>query len=108
MCVGDGSWYRAMVQSVEGDGKARVYFVDYGNSCEVQVAHLRPIDSSLLKHPFQAIRCCLAGMYFERVYVFRCVMYVQATANTTYHAQSAGSDGNLSAEWLQYMMIAVV
>ncbi|XP_017551496.1 tudor domain-containing protein 1 isoform X1 [Pygocentrus nattereri] len=59
---GDGSWYRAMVQSVEGDGKARVYFVDYGNSCEVQVAHLRPIDSSLLKHPFQAIRCCLAGV----------------------------------------------
>uniref|UniRef100_A0AAR2LE68 Tudor domain containing 1 n=1 Tax=Pygocentrus nattereri TaxID=42514 RepID=A0AAR2LE68_PYGNA len=58
----DGSWYRAMVQSVEGDGKARVYFVDYGNSCEVQVAHLRPIDSSLLKHPFQAIRCCLAGV----------------------------------------------
>uniref|UniRef100_A0A8B9KBJ0 Tudor domain containing 1 n=1 Tax=Astyanax mexicanus TaxID=7994 RepID=A0A8B9KBJ0_ASTMX len=59
---GDGRWYRGMVQSVEGEGKAKVYFVDYGNSCEVEVTHLRAIDPSLLKHPFQAIRCTLAGV----------------------------------------------
>ncbi|XP_072523567.1 tudor domain-containing protein 1 [Salminus brasiliensis] len=59
---GDGSWYRGMVQSVEGEGKAKVYFVDYGNSCEVEVTHLRAIDPSLLKLPFQAIRCTLAGV----------------------------------------------
>ncbi|XP_066520883.1 tudor domain-containing protein 1 [Hoplias malabaricus] len=58
----DGRWYRGMVQNLEGNGKARVYFVDYGNSCEVDVAHLRAINSSLLKHPFQAIRCYLEGV----------------------------------------------
>ncbi|XP_076855400.1 tudor domain-containing protein 1 [Brachyhypopomus gauderio] len=59
---GDGNWYRAMVQSVEGTGKARVCFVDYGNSCEVEVTALRAIHPSMLKLPFQAIRCWLAGV----------------------------------------------
>uniref|UniRef100_A0A4W4ELF3 Tudor domain-containing protein 1 n=1 Tax=Electrophorus electricus TaxID=8005 RepID=A0A4W4ELF3_ELEEL len=59
---GDARWYRAMVQSVEGTGKASVCFVDYGNSCEVEVGHLRAIHPSMLKHPFQAIRCWLAGV----------------------------------------------
>uniref|UniRef100_A0AAY5F2E6 Tudor domain-containing protein 1 n=1 Tax=Electrophorus electricus TaxID=8005 RepID=A0AAY5F2E6_ELEEL len=58
----DARWYRAMVQSVEGTGKASVCFVDYGNSCEVEVGHLRAIHPSMLKHPFQAIRCWLAGV----------------------------------------------
>lgn len=58
----DGSWYRAIVQSLEGDGNANVYFVDYGNMCKVHAAHLRAIKPSLLKHPFQAICCWLAGI----------------------------------------------
>lgn len=57
----DGSWYRAMVQSVEPDGKVQVYFVDYGNSSTVEVAHLRTIEQRLLTLPFLAIRCWLAG-----------------------------------------------
>ncbi|TSK14749.1 Tudor domain-containing protein 1 [Bagarius yarrelli] len=58
----DGSWYRGIVQSLEGDGNVKVYFVDYGNTCEVQTSHLRAITPSLLKHPFQAISCWLAGI----------------------------------------------
>ncbi|KAK3559458.1 hypothetical protein QTP86_013631 [Hemibagrus guttatus] len=58
----DGSWYRGILQSLEGDGTAKVYFVDYGNTCKVQTAHLRAIKPSLLKHPFQAISCWLAGL----------------------------------------------
>ncbi|XP_060794982.1 tudor domain-containing protein 1 [Neoarius graeffei] len=58
----DGSWYRGIVQSLEGDGNANVYFVDYGNMCKVHAAHLRAIKPSLLKHPFQAICCWLAGL----------------------------------------------
>lgn len=58
----DGSWYRAVVQSLEEDGNAKVYFVDYGNTCKVQAAHLKAIKPSLLKHPFQAICCWLAGI----------------------------------------------
>ncbi|XP_026132229.1 tudor domain-containing protein 1-like isoform X1 [Carassius auratus] len=60
--TGDAHWYRAMVLEVCGEGKARVYFVDYGNSCEVEAAHLKAITPNLLKLPFQAIRCWLAGV----------------------------------------------
>lgn len=60
--AGDAQWYRAMVLEVCGESKARVYFVDYGNSCEVEAAHLKAITQSLLKLPFQAIRCWLAGL----------------------------------------------
>uniref|UniRef100_A0AAY4DFC6 Tudor domain-containing protein 1 n=1 Tax=Denticeps clupeoides TaxID=299321 RepID=A0AAY4DFC6_9TELE len=58
----DGNWYRAMVKAVGHDGKVQVYFVDYGNTCELHPSQLKPVDSRLLKHPFQAIRCCLAGV----------------------------------------------
>ncbi|XP_052467605.1 tudor domain-containing protein 1 isoform X3 [Carassius gibelio] len=60
--TGDARWYRAMILEVCGEGKARVYFVDYGNSCEVEAAHLKAITPSLLKLPFQAIRCWLEGV----------------------------------------------
>ncbi|GAA6110294.1 tudor domain-containing protein 1 isoform X1 [Tachysurus ichikawai] len=58
----DGSWYRGILQGLEGDGTAKVFFVDYGNTCKVQSAHLKAINPSLLKHPFQAICCSLAGL----------------------------------------------
>ncbi|XP_051958627.1 tudor domain-containing protein 1-like [Xyrauchen texanus] len=60
--TGDGQWYRAMVLEVCVERKARVYFVDYGNSCEVEAANLKAISPSQLKLPFQAIRCWLEGV----------------------------------------------
>ncbi|MGH0166960.1 UNVERIFIED_CONTAM: hypothetical protein FKN15_051856 [Acipenser sinensis] len=60
MC--DGNWYRAMVKEVASNGKAKVYFVDYGNMCELAADQLRPIVAKYLKHPFQAIKCWLAGI----------------------------------------------
>uniref|UniRef100_A0A8C8JGD4 Tudor domain-containing protein 1 n=1 Tax=Oncorhynchus tshawytscha TaxID=74940 RepID=A0A8C8JGD4_ONCTS len=59
---GDGAWYRGMVQGVWAGSKARVYFVDYGNTSDVEPAHLRAITPELLKHHFLAIRCWLAGV----------------------------------------------
>ncbi|XP_056626463.1 tudor domain-containing protein 1 isoform X2 [Triplophysa dalaica] len=59
---GDGQWYRAMVLEVCEVDKARVYFVDYGNSCEVESSQLKAISQFLLKLPYQAIRCWLAGV----------------------------------------------
>ncbi|XP_041714209.2 tudor domain-containing protein 1 isoform X2 [Coregonus clupeaformis] len=59
---GDGAWYRGMVQGVWAGSKARVYFVDYGNTSDVEPAHLRAITPGLLKHHFLAIRCWLAGV----------------------------------------------
>uniref|UniRef100_A0A8C7P5W2 Tudor domain-containing protein 1 n=1 Tax=Oncorhynchus mykiss TaxID=8022 RepID=A0A8C7P5W2_ONCMY len=58
----DGAWYRGMVQGVWAGSKARVYFVDYGNTSDVEQAHLRAITPGLLKHHFLAIRCWLAGV----------------------------------------------
>lgn len=49
------------MQSLE-DGNAKVYFVDYGNICKIPTAHLRATKPTLLKHPFQAISCWLAGI----------------------------------------------
>ncbi|KAM6951176.1 tudor domain-containing protein 1 [Aplochiton taeniatus] len=60
--AGDGAWYRGMVQRRLGEGKASVYFVDYGNTSEVETAQLRAVTPQLLTHPFQAIRCWLAGV----------------------------------------------
>ncbi|KAJ8264715.1 hypothetical protein GJAV_G00152940 [Gymnothorax javanicus] len=58
---GDGSWYRAMVLDLAPDKKATVYFVDYGNTSEVELTHMQAIPAQFLKLPFQAIRCWLAG-----------------------------------------------
>ncbi|XP_064177328.1 tudor domain-containing protein 1 isoform X4 [Anguilla rostrata] len=59
---GDGSWYRAMVLGLAPNKKASVYFVDYGNTCEVEQTHVQAIPPQFLKLPFQAIRCWLAGV----------------------------------------------
>ncbi|KAG5855146.1 hypothetical protein ANANG_G00045880 [Anguilla anguilla] len=59
---GDGSWYRAMVLGLAPNKKASVYFVDYGNTGEVEQTHVQAIPPQFLKLPFQAIRCWLAGV----------------------------------------------
>ncbi|MBN3297249.1 TDRD1 protein, partial [Amia calva] len=58
---GDGAWYRGMVQDVSPNGKAVVFFGDYGNTSEVAVDKLCPILPKYLKLPFQAVKCWLAG-----------------------------------------------
>ena len=60
-CLADECWYRALAQEVSED-KVRVYFVDYGNTAEVQKINLRNITAPLLTLPFQAIRCWLSGV----------------------------------------------
>ena len=60
-CLGDNSWYRALVKKVSED-KVLVYFVDYGNSAEVEKSNLRNLTAQLLTLPFQAIRCWLVGV----------------------------------------------
>lgn len=93
----DGSWYRGIVQSLEGDGNANVYFVDYGNTRKVQAAHLRAIKPSLLKLPFQAICCWLAGI--SCVCVFLCLsMYL---AHRLYQHKR-----NLGVAWEIYILLS--
>jgi hypothetical protein len=57
----DGRWYRATVTSVIGS-EATVYYVDYGNSCNVNVNNLREIPPSVAAIPPQAVKCSLYGI----------------------------------------------
>ncbi|CAG5121400.1 unnamed protein product, partial [Candidula unifasciata] len=52
------SWYRAQVLAVEKSA-VKVYFIDYGNKEEVNVADLRPIpqDLPVMNTPSLAVRC---------------------------------------------------
>ncbi|CAL8301439.1 unnamed protein product [Lota lota] len=57
----DNCWYRALVKEVFED-KVLVYFVDYGNTAEVQKIHLRNLTAPHRSLPLQAIRCWLTGV----------------------------------------------
>jgi tudor domain-containing protein 1/4/6/7 len=62
----DGRWYRAIVTSMVcyniSDSEATVYYVDYGNSCNVKVYELREIPPAVAEIPHQAVRCSLYGI----------------------------------------------
>lgn len=60
--LGDGSWYRAVINEIVPNGKVKVHFVDYGNIEEVTADELQMIPSKFLKLSFQGVRCWLAGM----------------------------------------------
>lgn len=57
----DKLWYRAKVLAYSSEERVCVGYLDFGNSEEVDLGHLRPISSSLLALPMQAIPCGLAG-----------------------------------------------
>jgi len=59
----DGRWYRATVTSII-DSDATVYYVDYGNSCTVNVDDLREILPAVAEIPPQAVKCSLHGIEY--------------------------------------------
>uniref|UniRef100_A0A7N6B5J1 Tudor domain-containing protein 1 n=1 Tax=Anabas testudineus TaxID=64144 RepID=A0A7N6B5J1_ANATE len=58
----DKQWYRAKVLAYSSEKQVCVGYIDFGNSEEVDLGHLRPISTSLLVLPVQALRCGLAGV----------------------------------------------
>uniref|UniRef100_A0A669E863 Tudor domain-containing protein 1 n=1 Tax=Oreochromis niloticus TaxID=8128 RepID=A0A669E863_ORENI len=58
----DKQWYRAKILAYSSEERVCVGYLDFGNSEEVGLGHLRPIASSLLALPMQAIPCGLAGV----------------------------------------------
>uniref|UniRef100_A0A3P8PUR5 Tudor domain-containing protein 1 n=1 Tax=Astatotilapia calliptera TaxID=8154 RepID=A0A3P8PUR5_ASTCA len=58
----DKQWYRAKILAYSSEERVCVGYLDFGNSEEVGLGHLRPIASSLLRLPMQAIPCGLAGV----------------------------------------------
>lgn len=59
----DKQWYRAKILGYSSEERVCVGYLDFGNSEEVRLGHLRPIASSLLGLPMQAIPCGLAGIF---------------------------------------------
>ncbi|XP_077407139.1 tudor domain-containing protein 1 isoform X2 [Vanacampus margaritifer] len=58
----DKQWYRAKVLAYSSEERVCVGYIDFGNSEDVNIGHLRAISSSLLALPMQAIPCGLAGI----------------------------------------------
>ncbi|KAF7655254.1 hypothetical protein LDENG_00058860 [Lucifuga dentata] len=58
----DNQWYRAKVLAYSSEQRVCVGYLDFGNSEEVELSRLRPINTSLLALPMQAIPCALAGV----------------------------------------------
>ena len=69
----DGSWYRAVVESVPSEFEAEVHFIDYGNSSVVLLSDVRQLSRQFYDVPVQAVRCCLSvientDVFHERVH----------------------------------------
>lgn len=58
----DKQWYRAQVLAYSSEKSVCVGYLDFGNSEEVDLNHLRPISPALLAFPMQAIPCSLGGI----------------------------------------------
>uniref|UniRef100_A0A3B5BFI9 Tudor domain containing 1 n=1 Tax=Stegastes partitus TaxID=144197 RepID=A0A3B5BFI9_9TELE len=58
----DKQWYRAKVMGYSSEERVCVGYLDFGNSEEVDLSHLRRIDTSLLALPMQVMPCRLAGV----------------------------------------------
>ncbi|XP_029312233.1 tudor domain-containing protein 1 [Cottoperca gobio] len=58
----DKQWYRAKILAYSSEEHVCVGYLDFGNSEEVDLGHLRPISTSLLALPMQAMPCGLAGV----------------------------------------------
>ncbi|XP_077519206.1 tudor domain-containing protein 7A-like isoform X1 [Amblyomma americanum] len=58
----DKSWYRVLVQQVQGPLMASVYFVDYGDYSMMQPSELQPLWQRFRHLPVQAIQASLADV----------------------------------------------
>lgn len=58
----DGQWYRARVEALLPNGLLRVFYVDFGNSEEVEPTALKPLDQASVQFPAQAVQCTLANL----------------------------------------------
>ncbi len=56
----DKRWYRAIVQAVNEDC-VTIYYVDYGNSCDVKAGDLRGLPKEYAQQPALAFKCCQDG-----------------------------------------------
>ncbi|CAK8680022.1 unnamed protein product [Clavelina lepadiformis] len=56
----DGEWYRGQI--VESSTNAKIFFVDYGNACNVEWKDIRKISPQTAQIPMQAVLCSLSNV----------------------------------------------
>jgi hypothetical protein len=56
----DNRWYRAKVEAVKEDC-VTIFYVDYGNSCDVKTCDLRGLPKEFAQQPALAFKCCQDG-----------------------------------------------
>lgn len=74
----DKQWYRAQVLAYSTEKSVCVGYIDFGNSEEVDLNHLRPISPALLALPKQAISCILAGNFFRKTSTYLFLLFSEA------------------------------
>ncbi|KAM9716326.1 tudor domain-containing protein 1 [Menidia menidia] len=91
----DKEWYRAKILAYSSKERVCVDYIDFGNSEEVDLGHLRPISASLLSIPKQAISCCLAGVRpVGESWSKDCILALQQQlANKILHVGIVGAQG---------------
>ena len=57
-----GEWCRCKIEALLGNGLARVFYVDFGNRGDVEVAKLKPLTDKFRVLPAQALQCALADI----------------------------------------------
>ncbi len=60
----DGSWYRGVVTDLS-DQSASVFYMDYGNTGEVELSDLMKLEQQFCLLPIQALLCCLPQRYWN-------------------------------------------
>jgi len=58
-------WFRAVINSLENDQTATVFYVDYGNSETVDFAWIKVLPLELAQQPALAVKCSLDGLSSE-------------------------------------------
>lgn len=89
---GSDLFYRAVITEFNSQGSYGVTFIDYGDSATVNITDLWPMAEPFLRHPVQAVRCCvteqsasLGAGKLRSAYATSCPVYVRISSASSVH-----------------------
>ncbi|XP_034554939.1 tudor domain-containing protein 6 [Notolabrus celidotus] len=87
----DGDFYRAAVTEV-GETKVKVFFVDYGNTEDVDRSNIRMLPDEFKKLPRLALKCTLAGIRpkGQKWSESACEVFIKATEDKALNLHVSG------------------
>ena len=88
----DGGWYRAEILEVHST-TAKVSFIDYGNSEEVDISCLRPLLPQHLQLPTQAYWCSVTSNFDCQYSESECASFVESVTECEFTMTVLHSEG---------------